>query len=141
MDDEIVKINQEKKEYLNGYRDAIRAEKAIEEEIQQLRLDKMCPSVTQDGMPHGTGCSDLSGYAAKVDEMMEELRQQMNQRIDLRKEIVHKIEEMGDETEKLVLRYRYIHLLKWEEIALRMDYSWKQIHRIHGKALSDFKVT
>ena len=66
---------------------------------------------------------------------------QMNQRIDLRKEIVHKIEEMGDETEKLVLRYRYIHLLKWEEIALRMDYSWKQIHRIHGKALSDFKVT
>jgi len=83
---------------------------------------------------------DLSGYAAKVDELMDELRQQMEERIDLRREIVHKIEEMGDETEKLVLRYRYIHLLKWEEIALQMDYSWRGIHKVHGRALKNLNL-
>ena len=140
MGKEDIKSNQEKKEYLNGYRDAIRAEKTIEAEIEQLRLDKMYPNNVQDGMPHGTGCSDLSGYAAKVDELMDELRQQMEERIDLRREIVHKIEEMGDETEKLVLRYRYIHLLKWEEIALQMDYSWRGIHKVHGRALKNLNL-
>lgn len=136
--EEIKKGNEEKKEYLNGYRDAIRAEKEIEEEIEQLRMDKMHPSIIQDGMPHAAGGGDLSTYAAKVEELMEELRKQMEERIQLRKEIVTRIEEMEDETEKLILRYRYIHMLKWEEIAVKMDYSWRGIHKVHGRALKNF---
>ena len=130
--------NERKKEYLNGYKYAVMAEKAIEEEIEQLRLSKMSPSFIMEGMPHGKGHSDLSSYAAKVDSLMDELRNQMNQRIDLRREIAHKIEDIADETEKLVLRYRYIHLLTWEDLAMKMDYSWQHIHKIHNKALKNF---
>ena len=130
--------NEKKKEYLNGYKYAVMAEKAIKEEIEQLRLSKMSPSFVMDGMPHGNGHSDLSSYAAKVDSLLEELKVSMNQRIDLRKEIVHKIEDMNDETEKLVLRYRYIHLLTWEDLAMEMVYSWQHIHKIHNKALKNF---
>lgn len=100
----------------------------------------MSPSFIMDSMPRGNGYSDLSSYAAKVDCLMEELRDQMNQRIDLRREIAHKIEDMNDETEKLVLRYRYIHLLTWEDLAVKMDYSWQHIHKIHNKALNNFKL-
>ena len=98
-------------------------------------------SLEQDGMPHGSGCSDLSEYAAKLDELLRELKEQLEKKIEIRREITQKIDAMTDETESLLLRYRYIHLLTWEEVAVKMDYSWKQIHRIHGNALQNFKMT
>lgn len=132
--------NEIKKEYLQSYRSAVISETQIKEEIDQLRMDKMFPGLIQDGMPHGSGGSDLSAYAAKLDELMIELKDQMDKRIQLRREIVKKIEAMDSETEKAVLRYRYIHMLKWEEIAVKMSYTWQHIHRIHGKALSHFEM-
>ena len=140
METDIKKENEAKKEYLMRYRDALRAEKQIEEEITQLRLDTMMPAVVNDGMPHRSGIGDLSGYAAQVDELLQDLKEQMEKRIQIRREITQKIEKMPNETEKMVLRYRYIHLLKWEEIAVKMCYSWKGIHKVHGRALQHFKM-
>ena len=137
---DVKKENEAKKEYLLRYRDAVRSEKQIDEEIKQLRLDTLMPAVVNDGMPHGSGGGDLSGYAARVDELLADLKDQMEKRIQIRREITQKIEEMSNETEKMVLRYRYIHLLKWEEIAVKMCYSWKGIHKVHGRALKHFML-
>ncbi len=133
--------NEIKKEYLQSYRYAVIAETQIKEEIDQLRMDKMFPGLVQDGMPHGSGGSDLSVYAAKLDELMSDLKDQMEKRIQLRREIVKKIEDMDSETEKAVLRYRYIHMLKWEEIAVKMHYTFRHVVRIHGEALKKFKMS
>ena len=132
--------NDIKKEYLYQYRKALQKEQAIEDEIYQLRLNKTSPSLIQDGLPHGSGGGDLSGYAAKMDELFRELKEQMEKRIDLRLQISRKIEAMPDETESLLLRYRYIHGLKWEDIALRMDYSWRGVHKVHARALQHFQM-
>lgn len=133
--------NEKKKEYLKSYRDAVIAETQIKEEIDQLRMDKMFPGLVQDGMPHGSGGSDLSAYAAKLDELLIELKDQMDKRIQLRREIVKKIEAMDSETEKAILRYRYIHFLKWEEIAVKMSYTFRHVVRMHGRALKNFKMS
>lgn len=37
--------------------------------------------------------------------------------------------------ERMVIRYRYIDLLNWEDVCSRMHYSWAQTHRIHAAAL------
>mgnify|MGYP004510728307 CR=1 FL=1 len=139
--EQIREENEKKKEYLKRYHVAVLAEKEIQEEIDQLRMDKMFPGMIQDGMPHGSSSGDLSAYAAQLDELLVELKDQMEKRIRIRREITRKIESMQDETEKTVLRLRYIHWMKWERIAERMGYSWKQIHRIHGMALTNFKMT
>ena len=132
--------NETKKEYLQSYRYAVIAETQIKEEINQLRMDKMFPGLVQDGMPHGSGGSDLSAYAAKLDELLIELKDQMDKRIQLRREIVKKIEAMDSETEKAVLRYRYIHMLKWEEIKERLHMtSLRYVFKIHGRALNNFE--
>ena len=132
--------NETKKEYLQSYRYAVIAETQIKEEIDQLRMDKMFPGLVQDGMPHGSGGSDLSAYAAKLDELLIELKDQMDKRIQLRQEIVKKIEAMDSETEKAVLRYRYIHMLKWEEIKERLHMtSLRYVFKIHGRALNNFE--
>lgn len=132
--------NDRKKEYLKRYHAAEIAEEEIREEIDKLRLDKMFPTLIQDGMPHGSSAGDLSAYAAQLDELLTELKDQMEQRIRIRREITRKIESMKDETEKTVLRLRYIHWLQWEQIAERMGYGWTQVHRIHGRALTNFKM-
>lgn len=132
--------NEKKKEYLRRYHAAELAEREIREEIDDLRMNKMFPALIQDGMPHGSSCMDLSEYAAQLDELLTELKDQMEQRIRIRREITQRIEAMQDETEKTVLRLKYIHWLRWEQIAERMGYSLRNITKIHGKALAHFET-
>lgn len=132
--------NEKKKEYLRRYHAAELAEREIREEIDDLRMNKMFPALIQDGMPHGSSCGDLSAYVVQLEELMDNLKAQMEQQIRLRKEITQKIEEMPDETEKTVLRLRYIRWMKWEQIAERMGYSLRNITKIHGKALVHFRL-
>lgn len=142
MEQAVREENNRKKEYLRKYLEAKRMQEVLEREIDELRLDRMIPgSPAQDGMPHGSGGGDLSGYVARLDELDRKLRAQMYKKIQLRAEITEKIDAMSDETESLLLRLRYIHGLKWEEVSVKMDYSWKQIHRLHSKALNNFKMT
>lgn len=132
--------NEKKKEYLRRYHAAELAEREIREEIDDLRMNKMFPALIQDGMPHGSSCMDLSEYAAQLDELLTELKDKMEQRIRIRREITQRIEAMRDETEKTVLRLRYIRWMKWEQIAERMGYSLRNITKIHGKALVHFRL-
>lgn len=132
--------NERKKEYLKSYQRAIRREKEIEDEIRQLRLDKMFPSVVNDGMPRGTTQSDLSGYAALLDEQISKLIRERYERAKIRADIENSIRAMSNEDEQSVLRLRYIKGLKWEEIAVEMKYSYMQTHRIHSRALINFQM-
>lgn len=132
--------NEKKKEYLRRYHAAELAEREIREEIDDLRMNKMFPALIKDWMPHGSSSGDLSAYAAQLDELLVELKDQMEKRIRIRREITRKIESMQDETEKTVLRLRYIRWLKWEQIAERMGYSLRNITKIHGKALAHFEI-
>lgn len=138
---EIQKENEEKKEYLKSYRRAVKREKDILNEIQRLRADKMFPSVVNDGMPKGSNQSDLSDYIAILDEQIELLKVERLEKARCYQKIEKQIRQMGNEDEQEVLRLRYITGLKWEEVAARMSYSWKHIHRIHSSALCNFKMT
>lgn len=133
--------NEQKKEYLKSYRRAIKREQDILDEIQRLRLDKMFPSVVNDGMPHGSSHSDLSDYAAILDEQIDLLKEERLEKVRCYQKIERQISQMETEDEQEVLRLRYILGLKWEEVAVKMDYSWKQTHRIHSLALQNFKMT
>lgn len=133
--------NEQKKEYLKSYRRAIKREQDILDEIQRLRLDKMFPSVVNDGMPHGSSHSDLSDYAAILDEQIELLKRERLERVRCYQKIERQIRQMENEDEQEALRLRYILGMKWEEVAVKMGYSWKQTHRIHSSALKNFKMT
>lgn len=133
--------NEQKKEYLKSYRRAIKREQDILDEIQRLRLDKMFPSVVNDGMPHGSIHSDLSDYAAILDEQIELLKEERLEKVRCYQKIERQIRQMENEDEQEVLRLRYILGMKWEEVAVKMDYSWRQIHRIHSAALLNLKIT
>lgn len=134
------KDNELKKEYLRGYEKAVRQMKRREEKMLEIHLGKIMPSAGNDGMPHAHNNSDLSGYAALMDAEERRYMKARYRRIQMCKEITDKIERMDNEDEKDVLMYRYIRLMKWEDIAVKMEYSWQHIHKIHARALKNFQL-
>lgn len=127
-----------KKEYLKGYEKAVRQMERSELKMQEIRLNKMCPSAIIDGIPHASNHTDLSGYAALIDQEEKRYMEYRYQRIKKCKEITDRIEQLEDEDEKDILMYRYIKLMKWEDICMKIGLSWKQVHRIHTRALENF---
>ena len=132
--------NEKKKEYLRQYEKAVRQLKRIELEIREMRLDRFCPSMVVDAMPHARCINDLSAYAALLDKEERRYIKARYKRIQMCKEIKDRIERLENEDEKDVLLYRYINLMKWEDICKKMKYSWKQVHRIHSNALGNFII-
>lgn len=132
--------NDRKKSYLRGYRMHGKRIKRIEAEINEIRNMKMYPSMNNDGMPHGSSQGDLSGYAAELQEKEENLYEEGVAQVKAYKDISWKIQQIDNEDERDVLFYRYIKGMSWWEIAEHMQFSERQIFRIHGSALSNFSI-
>lgn len=94
------------------------------------RLTDM-PKAPVDGNPqedlalHHIELQEL--YRAKLEELAAEQL------------AIEKAIESLDQTHRMLLRYRYIDGLKWEEVCVKMGYCWTQIHEHHGRALELLK--
>lgn len=138
--EEFVTENDKKKEYLRQYRGHVRKINRIESELEEIRIMKQYPSMSNDGMPHASNNSDLSNYAAVIDSKERELQEEKKSRIKCYQEIAKRIELLDDDKEKDVMHYRYIKGLDWWEIAEKMKYSERWVHKIHGKALKHLTI-
>lgn len=132
--------NEIKKEYLNGYRRARQREKRILEQIQQLRMDKMFPCLQNDGLPRGSRQTDMSDYAARLEELIEELKEERLKCAEEQEKIKKSILSVKNDEEQEVLEWRYLLNKSWEEIAKTMNYSRRYILKIHGRALKNFEI-
>lgn len=126
--------------WLNRYRAAVREEQMILDEIQRLREDKMFPSLVMDGMPHGSSQSDLSAYAAKLDEQMAKLKEWRLEKAKMYERILDRIRRVEDDNQRALLMCRYIKGMSWEDIAVSLGYTWRHVHRIHSQALDSINL-
>jgi len=100
----------------------------------------MFPALQYDDMPHGTNISDLSDYVVKLDELIEELKQERLAAVKQYEEIYREIKRVENEREKDVLTYRYIQCMSWEDICLAMGLGWRKVHYVHSDALKKIKI-
>ena len=134
--------NEAKKEYLSRYRwDKVSLEE-ICKEIDACRANALPGGINYDGMPHGSGNnSDLSDYAVKYSELLEKLKAKREQLITDLAEISAAIEAVEDPRSNILLRYRYIQLKDWGDIADAMGYVEDYVRRtLHSRALRDFEI-
>lgn len=132
--------NEEKKQYLRRYQAAKKRAKMIQEEIDELRSSKTSPVGLGDGMPRGRGTSDLSGYAARWDELVRELEAEREMQMVTYREIRQQIGMVPDPTEQEILSRRYLLEQRWEKISVEMNYDYRYVLKLHGKALLHFEV-
>lgn len=134
--------NNRKKEYLNGYRKAIRRIRRVDEELEELQeLAKSVKATDYSGMPHGGGTSkDLSDELARIDSLKRKLEREKEQVVESYISIEKCIGDVEDEEENDVLFYRYVKGLRWWEIAEKMECTERWVHKLHGRALNRLKI-
>ncbi len=79
-------------------------------------------------------------YVVSIVDLEKKIDEEMADLMELKMEIREKIHQVEHPNRRIVLQYRYINFFKWEEIAEKMSYSVKQIHRIHRDALLDIST-
>ncbi len=57
-----------------------------------------------------------------------------------KRKIEQEIDRLEDGVEALILRYRYIDGLNWEEITERLNYSSRSVHYMHNRALQKIAI-
>lgn len=131
--------NEEKKQYLRRYQTAKRRVGMIQEEIEELRSSKTSPVGLGVGAPR-KWYTDLSGCAARLDELLRELEAEKEMQMVTYREIRQQIGMVPDPTEQEILSRRYLIGQSWEKIAVEMGYSYRNITRVHGYALKHFEL-
>jgi len=134
--------NQDKKAYLLRYRiaDAEINDMLREKEHIMSRLTRMTTTIS--GMPHGGGESGkLTDGVGKLVELDREIDSRVDRLVELRREIEEHIAALDSDTQRRLLRLRYINGMTWERVAVEMGYERRQTNRIHGYALMSLNVT
>ena len=76
----------------------------------------------------------------KIMDMEVRINSEIGCLMDLKVEMDKAIEKVEDIEEQLLLRYRYIDNMTWDDIANRLCVSSRTVHRIHSAALQRFVV-
>ena len=110
-------------------------------EISQLReLSVSISAIGNDEKVQTSPNFDKIGTAiAKIDELENNLDKMIDEYLVKRERIIAKIDTMEEESVYQILFSRYIEKKTFEKIATEMKYSWRQIVRLHGKALQQFE--
>lgn len=110
-------------------------------EIAQLKELACSISAIQTGeRVQTTPNYDKIGTAyAKIDDMERKLDKLIDTYVDKKNHIISQIDGVEDEMLYNILFARYIERKTFEKIATELEYSWRQIIRLHGKALKQFE--
>lgn len=128
------------KERLRSYLDLKNEQAQLRQQLEAIEVALYSPKAQRlTGMPaapsHGNPMEDM---AARHLELMDRYRAKM---LELAEEqlAIEKAIETLEPTSRMLLRFRYIDGLPWEEVCVRMNYSWRQTHRLHSRALDALK--
>lgn len=81
----------------------------------------------------------IGSMVAKIDDLERKTDQLIDEYVDKRRKIIDQIDSMDDKLVYNILFARYIQKKTLERIAADMNYSFRQITRLHGKALLEFE--
>lgn len=128
--------NKEKCRYLNQYRIMHIEIDQITKELQRWQdlATRISPSYSD--MPHGGGSDRVQTAAVEVAELTEQLNEKIHQAIMVQENIKKLLESLDDIKLRQLMSYRYINGMRWEEIAVRMDFNYRWVLRLHRKALN-----
>lgn len=134
--------NEQKIRYLSRYRRLNeRIDRLLEEQRRwRERALKITPTLSQAPGGSESG-SPVERPMDKVLEIEEEINWEIDELQTVRQEIRAALNQLEDENLKLLMEYRYIDGLTWEQIAVKMNYCWRQVCRKHGQALTQIRMS
>jgi len=125
------------KEYLGqAYRLDQRINSKLEQVLSLRDLTKMATATMSD-MP----CSvspfvyKMQDIIVKIVDLENEINADIDQLVDLKREMVGVIKAVENPEYQTLLELRYLCFKTWEQIAVNMDYGIDNVFKLHQKAL------
>lgn len=130
------------KERLRRYQDIKREQEQILLKLQEVEAALYSPKVQRPtGMPANESRPERNpqeNLCIYHIELQERYKAKLAELAKEQLAIETAIEPL-DTTYRMLLRYRYIDGLKWEDVCEKMNYSWRQTHYLHGRALQQLR--
>jgi DNA-directed RNA polymerase specialized sigma subunit len=130
------------REYLSQ---AHRLDQRIDAKIAQVatlnELATKCTS-TLTGMPRNPnrGTSTMADAVCKIIDLQAEINRDIDRLVDLKREMVAVIKAVENIEHQTLLEKRYLCYQTWEQIAVDMGYSVRQLYRLHDEALENVVI-
>ena len=88
-------------------------------------------------------CREMKGYvtlerAAGLEQLQQELDARAGEYAARVMDVERRIDALGDDLRRDVLRYRYLNGWSWREIAARTGFSQDWLKHVHARAVRDF---
>ena len=129
--------NELKIRYLSRYRRLNeRIDRLLEEQSRWREMAlKITPTLSQTPGGGESG-SPIERPMDKVLEIEEEINKEIDELQEVCRGIKTVLGQLEDENLKLLMEYRYIDGLTWEQIAVKMHYGFQWVCKLHGRALA-----
>ena len=133
-------LSQQAKEYFAQIRKTDRLIQRLTDTVQTLRSRltsqsyELNPDKVQTSGPKNT----LEETVAKIVDLKADINRRIDELVDQKADAMSRIEKVPDKDQQNILIARYVNGTKWERIAVDLNFSMRQVHRIHGAALLDF---
>ena len=117
----------------------------INSKIRQVdALNDLATNATSalTGMPHNPnhGRSTMADCVAKIVDLQTEINADIDELVDLKREIVQTIKRLKDMEFQTILERRYLVFESWEKIAAGMGYDLRYLLKLHGRALEEVQT-
>ena len=134
-------IDLETKQYLGQISRLDRMIKNKMTELSQYRdlIYGLSGVVNEERVQKSPDFDKMTGKVAKVLKIESKIDELIDEYVDKKNLIISQIDSIENEIYYEILFARYIEKKTFEKIADEMMYSWRQIIRLHGKALQEFE--
>ncbi len=117
----------------------------IDQEIAELensrkRITERLTSITQNYDSDGAQATKDPHKFDRLAEIDGQISERADELIRIKAEIFATINRLPDRRQRMVLHSYYIDGKTWEQTAVDLSYSWRQVMRIHGHALKEIEV-
>ena len=130
----------EKIAYLYRYRDAVRREKTIADEIEALRAEAARVTQALTGMPGGWDGQAIPRAVERILDAQQRLAAEAARCAAARAEVRAAIDTVPDPLRRDILTRRYILCQRWERIAVDNNFTLRRVLQIHHKTVEVMEI-
>lgn len=111
-----------------------------QEELNRLRELIGCNAIDYgERVQTSTSADSIPNEVIRRAELEADISRKIERFLQLKHKIINEIQSLDNAVYVSILYKRYVEYKSLEEIAVEMNYSYRQIKRLHGLALLDFK--
>jgi DNA-directed RNA polymerase specialized sigma subunit len=130
------------KEYLNQ---AYWLDRRIDSKLEQLSaLKDMATKTTSvmsdDVVSHTRNVHSMQDVIAKIIDMQAEINADIDQLVDLKREIMQVVKAVQNPEHQTLLELRYLCFKSWEDVAEELGYNVRHIYRLHDEAVEQITI-